>query len=127
MKKTKNIKNVARGINNKRIGNINEKLSAEYVSNHPEIYGNEPRVHIPNKTAFVAVDIYGLWDLLVVPTPPSEKEKYSWPSTLIQTKTNKMPTSEYLLKLIKFSVPSYFRKELHIWHTGKDEPEILEL
>lgn len=117
-----------RGKVSKIMGLQNEDKSVQYILDHPEKYGCVDRSHIhmtPRGTKYIP-DLFCIyyeengkkekagWDIMVIPDASLESNTY-----LIQVKSNHLPKSTYLSKLINFKTPPYITKELHIWKNGE--------
>ena len=102
IKKPKVLSSVAKG-------KINEKRTERYYKNQGYI------VDTVRGTKFMAVDYFGLFDHLV-----TSKEKF----ILVQTKTNRLPSKEYIQKIKDFPVPSNIVKEIIVWKDEIDIPDI---
>lgn len=69
-------------------------------------------------------DIMAGFDIIATPYPiPGCVQDTFW----IQVKTNKEPEEPYMNCLRKIEVPIYVKKEMHIWHDGIKEPQIIKL
>jgi hypothetical protein len=116
-----------KGKMSKKRGRDNEDRSYHYILDHPEIYGcvSRDHIHVTPRGSKHITDIFCIkythngkeekagWDIMVIPDASLHSDTF-----LIQVKSG-MPPSHYFAQLVNFKVPSYIKKELHIWEGDK--------
>lgn len=154
-KKKENIseENSAKGRKARSKGRYLQQKSINYILDNPLKYGipdyrqeKDPKKRkaikrILNAGMGFSGDFFGLWDIIALPDNRTQIDnpnfrELNFPITFVQVKSNlsfnvsgkRTPAqSEYIADLCNFEIPSYVRKELHVWDFNAKIPIILPL